>query len=67
MQGLPHLLFGFFGSLMLALGLVLLGASVLPAWHHSRALPETAHTFERPPASQSYRDAGSSYWFGRPQ
>jgi hypothetical protein len=51
---------------MLALGIVVLGAALAPAWHQYRYRAESFQAFDRPLAGQTHRGAASSYWFGRP-
>lgn len=67
MEGLPRLVFGILGPLVLALGLVLLGIGALPALHQGRHAAEASQAFASPSIELTQRDAGSSYWFGRPR
>jgi hypothetical protein len=67
MEGLLRLVFGILAPLVLALGLVLLSIRALPAWHQVRHTTEASQAFAGPSIGLTYRDAGSSYWFGRPK
>jgi len=67
MEGLPRLVFGLLGPLVLALGLVLFGIGVLPAWHQGRHAAGPSQAVAGPSNGLTHRDAGSSYWFGRPR
>ncbi len=67
MEGLPRLVFGLLGPLVLALGLVVLGVGALPAWHQGRHAAEASQALAGPSMGLTYRDASSSYWVGRPR
>lgn len=67
MEGLPRLVFGLLGPLVLALCLVLLGIGTLSTWHQGRHASEPSQAFAGPSIELTHRGAGSSYWFGRPR
>ncbi len=65
MEGLPRLIVGILGPLMIALCIVLLGAGTLQSWRLTRQPQDLSQALDRLASSEG-RNAGSSYWSGRP-